>query len=118
MANMHNTLVQIGRVVLEIHCCRYTVCPWTDKHTPRSLSIRYDTIRDAILTCARKPTPVSLIYRTETTTKNCKKRKKLQSKNGYARSNSKRLGNHVVSPGEEIERLQLEGFTEKEGFLE
>jgi len=24
---------------------------------------RYDTIRDAILTCARKPTQVSLIYR-------------------------------------------------------
>jgi len=30
--------------------------------------IEYDTIRDAILTCARKPTRVSLIYRTETTT--------------------------------------------------
>jgi len=30
---------------------------------------RYDTIRDAILTCARKPTKVSLIYRTEPTTK-------------------------------------------------
>jgi len=29
----------------------------------------YDTIRDAILTCARKPTGVSLIYRTEPTTK-------------------------------------------------
>jgi len=32
-------------------------------------AVRYDTIRDAILTCARKPTWVSLIYRTETTTK-------------------------------------------------
>jgi len=32
------------------------------------------------------------------------------------RSNSKRLGNHVVSPEEEKERLQSEGFTEKEGF--
>jgi len=31
--------------------------------SPQSLS-RYDTIRDAILTCARKPTKVSLIYRT------------------------------------------------------
>jgi len=28
-----------------------------------------DTIRDAMLTCARKPTRVSLIYRTEPTTK-------------------------------------------------
>jgi len=34
-----------------------------------------DTIRDAILTCARKPTRVSLIYRTETTTKRCKTEK-------------------------------------------
>ena len=45
--------------------------------------VRYDTIRDAILTCARKPTRVSLIYRTETTAKKCKTQK-LKSKNGYA----------------------------------
>ena len=32
------------------------------------------------------------------------------------RSNSKRLRNHVVSPEEEKERLQWEGFAEKEGF--
>jgi len=32
------------------------------------------------------------------------------------RSNSKSLGNHIVSPGEEKERLQWEGFAEKEGF--
>jgi len=44
---------------------------------------RYDTIRDVILTCARKPTRVSLIYPTETTTKKCKT-EKLKSKNGYA----------------------------------
>ena len=37
--------------------------------------IRYDTIRDAILRCARKPTWVSLIYRTQPTTKKCKNRK-------------------------------------------
>jgi len=58
---------------------------------------RYDTIRDAILTCARKPTRVSFIYRTEPTTKNCKT-EKLKSKNRHARSNSKSLGNHVASP--------------------
>jgi len=68
-------------------------------------AVYYDTIRDATLTCARKPTWVSLIYRTETTTKNCKT-EKLKSKNGYARSNSESLGNHVVSPEEEKERLQ------------
>ena len=33
------------------------------------------------------------------------------------RSNSESLGNHVVSPEEETERLmQWEGFAEKEGF--
>ena len=32
------------------------------------------------------------------------------------RSNSKSLGNHVVSPAEEKERLQWEGFAEKQGF--
>jgi len=32
------------------------------------------------------------------------------------RSNSESLGNPVVSPGEEKERLQWEGFAEKEGF--
>jgi len=32
------------------------------------------------------------------------------------RSNSKSLGNHVVSTDEEKERLQWEGFAEKDGF--
>jgi len=32
------------------------------------------------------------------------------------KSNSKSLGNHVVSPEEENERLKWEGFAEKEGF--
>jgi len=32
------------------------------------------------------------------------------------RSNSKSLGNHVVSPEEEKGRLQWEGFAEKGGF--
>jgi len=32
------------------------------------------------------------------------------------RSNSKSLGNHVVSPEEEEETLQWEGFAEKKGF--
>ena len=47
-------------------------CP-VDKFA--SSVLRYDTIRDAILTCARKPTWIGLIYRTETTTKNCKTEK-------------------------------------------
>jgi len=44
------------------------------------------------------------------TTKSCKT-EKLKSKNRYVRSNSKSLGNHVVSSEEE--RLQWEGFAEK-----
>ena len=32
------------------------------------------------------------------------------------RSNSKSLGNHIVSPEEEKERLRWEGFAKKEGF--
>ena len=32
------------------------------------------------------------------------------------RSNSKSLGNHVVSPEEKKERLRWEGFAEKEGL--
>jgi len=44
-----------------------------------TMVVDHDTIRDAVLTCARKPTRVGLIYRTETTTKNCKT-EKLKSK--------------------------------------
>ena len=47
------------------------------------VTIRYDTMRDAILACAGKPTRVGLIYRAETTTRKCKT-EKLKSKNGYA----------------------------------
>ena len=32
------------------------------------------------------------------------------------RSSSESLGNHVLSPEEEKERLRWEGFAEKEGF--
>ena len=51
-------------------------------HT-EDLDDSYDTIRNAILTCARKPTWVSLIYRTEPTTKKCKNRKKLKVENRH-----------------------------------
>ena len=57
-----------------------------------------------------------VIYRTETTIIKCKKIKKLKSKNRYARSYIKSLGNRVVSPEEEKERLQWKVFAEKEGF--
>jgi len=47
-----------------------------DVLTSRDVRTQYITIRDAILTCARKPTWVGLIYRTKTTTKNCKQKTK------------------------------------------
>ena len=50
------------------------------------------------------------------TTKNCKREKLKSTKTAYARGNRKSLGNHVVSYEEEKERLQWEGFAEKEGF--
>ena len=54
---------------------------WTFNAPVSQRSSSYDTIRDAILAWARKPTWFSLIYRTETTTKKCKT-EKLKSKNG------------------------------------
>jgi len=56
------------------------ISPATGEWPSRSPKIRYDTIRDAILTCAWKPTWIGLIYHTEMTTKNCKT-EKLKSKN-------------------------------------
>ena len=45
------------------------------------------------------------------------KQKNQKVKTDMLRSNSKSLGNHVVSPEEEEEeRLQWEGFAEKGGF--
>ena len=45
------------------------------QHTAKRLLSLRDTIRDAILTCARKPTWVSWIYRTEPTTEKCRTEK-------------------------------------------
>jgi len=58
-----------------------------------------DTIQDVIITCARKPTRVSLIYHTEPTTKKCKT-EKLKCKKQIC-SEVAVWGVHVVSPEEE-----------------
>jgi len=70
-------------------------------------TIRYEMLVSRALESRHESGSVSLIYRTETTTKKCKT-EKLKSKNGYFQSKS--LGNHVVSPEEEKERLRWEGF--------
>ena len=66
-----------------------------------STQVSYNTIRerDAILTCARKPIWVSLIYRTEPTTKKCKNRKKTKSRKHICPEIT------VNSPGKIIIRL-------------
>jgi len=69
-----------------------------------TITIRYDT-RYYFNVRSKADMSQLNLYRTETTTKNCKT-EKLKSKNRYARRNSKRLGNHVVSSEEEKERLQ------------
>ena len=56
-----------------------------------------DTIRDAILRCNQKLTRVSLIYRTEPTSKKWKNRKKLQVKMHMLRSIGKQSGESVQS---------------------
>jgi len=48
------------------------------------MNLRYDTRREDSLTCAQKPTQVSLIYRMEPTTKKWKREKLESKKNGYA----------------------------------
>jgi len=72
-----------------------------------SLMIRYDTIRDAILTCAQKPTSVTLIYCTEPTTKKWKT-EKVKSKKQICSEVSVGLnspGFHVVSPEQKREAM-------------
>ena len=59
------------------------------------LTERYDTIRDAILTCAQKPTCVSLIYRTELKTMN--RKRKLKVKKDMLRSIGKQAVESVES---------------------
>ena len=82
------------------------------------MTSRYDTIRDAILTCARKPTRVSLIYRTEPTTKKCKNRKKTKSRKQIC---SEITVNSPGNPRSEYlsrrkEGLQWERFAEEKGL--
>ena len=92
----------------------------TRSKRPYSTGLRFSltavTIRDAILPCARKPTRVSLIYRTEPTTKKCKTEELKCNKRICSEVTVNSLGNHVVSPEEEKERLRWEGFAEKKGF--
>ena len=80
-----DALMQIEHFVMWMTDPNFCLAPTRLNHTWKQhisftcSTIRYDTIQDAILTCSQKPTWVSLIYRTEPTTKKCKTEKKLKS---------------------------------------
>ena len=74
----------------------------------------HDTIRDATLTCARKLTWVSLIYRMEPTTKKWKKLKIKKRICSEVSVNSP--GNPWSQSWRRKGRLRWEGLAEKEGF--
>ena len=74
---------------------RHRYLPCAGRVTTLTHAVCDDAIRGAILTCARKPTSVSLIYRTEPTTKKCKTEKLICSEVGLT---VKVWGIHVVSP--------------------
>jgi len=68
---------------------------WKNIHfyLTNKMMFTYDTIRDAILTCARKKTWVSLIYRTAPTTEKCNNRKTKSSKQICSEITVTSLGN-------------------------
>jgi len=80
------------------------------------LELPYDTIRDAILTCDQKPTWVSLIYRTEPTTKKCKTEKLKRKKRICSEVAVNSLGNLWSQSWRRKGRLWWEEFAEKEGL--
>ena len=79
------------------------------------LPIRYDTIRDAVLTCNQKPTWVGLIYRNEPATKKWEKNwKKLKGKKRICLEVSINSPQNPWSQSLRRKgRLRWEGFAEK-----
>jgi len=68
-----NFELRFVRLLLARLACVVVVLRRTERSPWRNIQIRYDTIRDAVSTCAPKLARVSLIYRTETTTKKRKR---------------------------------------------
>jgi len=76
----HQRCADCGPVRGRMQIRRESSCHWwgdISSRRPRGDNLYYDTIRDAVLTCAKKLTQISLIYRTE-------KWRKRKTKNGYA----------------------------------
>ena len=112
------SLVRLTGCALHDQTTTNSICNWQFvSATARYLIVACrPTIRDAILTCPRKPTWVSLPLET-TAIKSVKTEKKLRSKKRiWSEVTVKVWDIHVVSPEEEKERLRWEGFAKKEGF--
>ena len=113
-----------GRVSGSVDCrCRLSMIssrcvasPNIDISPSWTATMRYDMIRDAMLTCARKPTRVSLTYRTEPTTKKWKTVKLKSEQRICSEVSVNSPGNPWSQSRRRKGRLRWEGFTEKECF--
>jgi len=76
----------------------------------------YDTTRDVILTCAQKLTRVSLIYRTEPTTKKWKTEKLKSKKPDMLRSIGKQSWESVESVSKKKKKVTVGRICRKEKF--
>ena len=86
------------------------------QHKNKKDMIRYDTLQDAVLTCARKPIWVSSIYHTEPTTKKCKTEKLKSKKRIWSEVTVNNLGNLCNQSWRRKGRLQWERFAGKGRF--
>ena len=82
------------------------------RHNQQPKQHDINTIRDAILTCAQKPTWVS----TEPTSKKCKTEKLKSKKRMCSEVSINSPGNPCNQSWRRKGRLRWEGFAEKEGF--
>jgi len=97
--------------------CRFFFClrHWLLAH-PQVAELWYDTIRDAILTCAQKLTWVSLICCTAQRTKKGKQKKLKSKKQLCSEVSLNSLGHPWSKLWRRKGRLRWVGFAEKERF--
>jgi len=94
-----------------------TLCGTAIQNGTLCFTIRYDTLRDAILTCAQKLTRVSLIYRTEPTTKRWKTVKLKSKKTNMFRSIGKQSGESTESAPKKKMKAAVGRICRKGRFL-
>jgi len=114
-AEVMKTLRHRRLVSLYAVCTRGTVTPTTSS-TLIHHSLRDDTIRDAILMCAQKPTSVSLIYRMEPTSKKWKTEKVEIKKRIFSAVSVNSPGNPCSQSWRRKGRLRWAEFAGKDGF--